>query len=197
MEMNCKGLVSPQPILFVREVLQSLDADDDLVVIIDNDKAASDLMEFVRSEGFDAEKTSFKNEEAVRIVRNENMEPSFLPSQESDNAFGFVMTVSSSRFGQGNPRLGESLMQSFFYAMTRQDPLPEVMIFMNAGINLVCENSSMLQDLKVLEKEGVRILVDEASLNFYGFRDQLAIGEKADLMTITQILLKADRTLAI
>lgn len=192
MEMNCKGLVSPQPILFVREVLDSLDPEDFVTVIYDDEKAAQQLRQFALHQGCEVKDTTVKNDKALQIIKKEKTAaaPSELPVSAASKA-GHIVLLTSSRFGQGNPRLGESLMQSFLFSMTLQDPLPDAIVFMNAAVALLCQDSEALRDLKTLQQEGVAILADEASLNFYGYRDSLMIGEKRDMNELTALLMGA------
>lgn len=195
MEMNCKSLVSPQPVLFAREALDTMDPGDELDVVLDNDAAADELIEFAVNQGHKAERTTVKGDMAVKITKGTN-DKVLKPARQPEN-IGSIITVSSSRFGQGNPRLGESLMSSWFYVLTNSDPLPDAILFFNAGVALCCKDSPVLRDLKTIVSEGVKVYVDEASLNFYGYSDNLEIGEKKDLSTMAGMMLAASKVTAI
>ena len=45
--------------------------------------------------------------------------------------------------------------KGFIYALTQQDELPDQMLFYNGGAFLTCEGSQSLEDLKMLEEQGV------------------------------------------
>ena len=48
-------------------------------------------------------------------------------------------------------------MKSFVFALTRQDRLPDTILCYNSGAYLTCQGSDLLEDLKLLESEGVTI----------------------------------------
>ena len=70
--------------------------------------------------------------------------------------------------GEGAEELGKTLLKAFVFSLTQQEKLPRTILFYNGGAHLTCEGSPMLEDLKVLEAEGVEILPCGTCLNFYG-----------------------------
>ena len=59
------------------------------------------------------------------------------------------------------------------------------------GAHLTCEGSPMLEDLKVLEAEGVEILTCGTCLNFYGLTEKLRIGTVTNMYVIAEKMLNA------
>ena len=78
--------------------------------------------------------------------------------------------------GSGNDELGAVLMKSFFFAETQLDTLPDKILFYNGGAKLTVEGSDCLEDIRILEKEGVEILTCGTCLDFYGLKEKLAVG---------------------
>ena len=77
-------------------------------------------------------------------------------------------------------------MKSFVFALTRQDRLPDTILCYNSGAYLTCQGSDLLEDLKLLESEGVTILTCGTCLDFYGLRDKLAVGVVTNMYEIVE-----------
>ena len=85
-----------------------------------------------------------------------------------------------------DPKLGTALMKAFVFALTKQDQLPETILCYNTGAYLTCEGSELLEDLKLLESEGVTIFTCGTCLDFYGIRDKLAVGSVTNMYEIVE-----------
>ena len=83
------------------------------------------------------------------------------------------------------------LMKSFFFAETQLDTLPDKILFYNGGAKLTVEGSDCLEDIRILEKEGVEILTCGTCLDFYGLKEKLAVGAVTNMYTIAEILQNA------
>lgn len=112
-------------------------------------------------------------------------------SEGCATCIGTVVAVSSDKMGRGNAELGAVLMKSFFFAETQLDTLPDKILFYNGGAKLTVEGSDCLEDIKLLEKEGVEILTCGTCLDFYGLKEKLAVGTVTNMYTIAEILQNA------
>lgn len=99
---------------------------------------------------------------------------------------GTVVVLSSNQMGQGDEALGKLLMKGFVYALTEQDALPELVLLYNSGAFLSCEGSDSLEDLKLLESQGVEILTCGTCLNHYGLGEKLAVGAVTNMYEIVE-----------
>ena len=86
---------------------------------------------------------------------------------------------------------GSSAEKPFVFSLTQQEKLPRTILFYNGGAHLTCEGSPMLEDLKVLEAEGVEILTCGTCLNFYGLTEKLRIGTVTNMYVIAEKMLNA------
>lgn len=96
------------------------------------------------------------------------------------------MVLSANTMGTGDSKLGTTLMKSFVFALTKQDRLPETILCYNTGAYLTCEGSDLLEDLRLLESEGVTILTCGTCLDFYGLREKLAVGGVTNMYEIVE-----------
>lgn len=63
----------------------------------------------------------------------------------------------------------------------------------NTGAYLTCEDADTLEDLKLLESEGVTILTCGTCLDFYGLKEKLAVGGATNMYDIVERMEKAQK----
>ena len=97
--------------------------------------------------------------------------------------------------GQGDPVLSKKLLSAFFFALTKQDILPAVILFYNQGVYYTCQDSPLLEDLRTLEKMGVRILTCGTCLDYYGLKEKLVIGGVSNMYEIVETMAAADKVI--
>ena len=102
-----------------------------------------------------------------------------------------VVAIAADTMGEGAEELGRTLLKAFVFSLTQQEKLPRTILFYNGGAHLTCEGSPMLEDLKVLEAEGVEILTCGTCLNFYGLTEKLRIGTVTNMYVIAEKMLNA------
>lgn len=103
-----------------------------------------------------------------------------------------VLAISSLSAGGENPKLGQKLMLALLHDLPRQDTLPKTIVFYNDGVLLTCQESKVLSTLKLLEKQGTKILVCELSLEHNEATEKLAIGSLASVYQLNACFLTAD-----
>ena len=99
---------------------------------------------------------------------------------------GMLVVLSANTMGTGDERLGTSLMKAFVFALTKQDQLPDTILCYNSGAYLTCEGADTLEDLKLLESEGVTVLTCGTCLDFYGLKEKLAVGGVTNMYDIVE-----------
>ena len=109
-----------------------------------------------------------------------------VPVLENGIRKGMVVVLSSDTMGTGDEKLGKTLMKGFVYALTQQDVLPETILMYNGGAFLSCRGSDSVQDLKDLEKKGVKILTCGTCLNYYELGEKLEVGTVTNLYEIAE-----------
>ena len=97
-----------------------------------------------------------------------------------------LVVLSGSEMGTGDTKLGSFLMKSFVFALTKQDQLPDTILCYNTGAYLTCEGADTLEDLKLLESEGVTVLTCGTCLDFYGLKEKLAVGGVTNMYDIVE-----------
>lgn len=104
-----------------------------------------------------------------------------------------VIVVKSSTFGEGEPDLGEKLINSFFKMLLETDKCPARILFLNSGIFLTTEGSPVIEVLKTIEKEGTEFFSCGTCLDYYGRKDKLLIGQPTNMKDTVEALYRYDR----
>ncbi len=189
--IDCKGMACPLPVVNAKKASEELHAGDVLTVLVDNEIAVQNLTRFAEHKGFgvSAEKRSDKEYAVIMTVSGaageETREEEIACVMDSRRK-GMLVVLSANVMGTGDPKLGTSLMKAFVFALTKQDQLPDTILCYNSGAYLTCEGADTLEDLKLLEGEGVTILTCGTCLDFYGLKEKLAVGGVTNMYDIVE-----------
>ena len=190
--IDCKGMACPLPVVNAKKAAEKLKNGDSLIVLVDNEIAVQNLTRFGEHKGFtvSAEKKA-KQEYTVTMSINgtakaqEAVEEN-ITCEVDTRRKGMLVVLSANTMGTGDPKLGTSLMKAFVFALTKQDQLPDTILCYNTGAYLTCEGADTLEDLRLLESEGVTILSCGTCLDFYGIKEKLAVGGVTNMYDIVE-----------
>jgi len=108
-----------------------------------------------------------------------------------------VVLIKSDRLGIGSDELGTILIRNFIKNLKTTEIKPIAMLFLNAGINLTTNPSPMIDDLKELESNGVRILSCGTCLDYFNAKDKLLVGNVTNMGEIVSTLMSADHVVSL
>ena len=188
--MDCKGMACPLPVVNAKKAAEELNPGDVLTVLVDNEIAVQNLTRFAEHKGFGiaAEKKAEKEYAVVMRINGAaevNREAEVACVMDSRRK-GMLVVLSANTMGTGDDRLGTSLMKAFVFALTKQDQLPDTILCYNTGAYLTCEGADTLEDLKLMESEGVTVLTCGTCLDFYGLKEKLAVGGVTNMYDIVE-----------
>lgn len=200
-----RGNPCPIPVVNAKKALAEEGADG-VVVTVDNFVAVQNLEKMAKGTGCGF---SYVDEGAdtvgpasiykVTIVKDPAKAfkdtPEASAAVEAPNAEdgkkGPVALITADSMGRGAEDLGKLLIKGFIFSLTQLNPLPEAVIFLNAGARLTTEGANTVPDLKVLEERGTNIYTCGTCANYYKLTESLAVGSIVDMMKITNTLAKA------
>ena len=189
--IDCRGLACPLPVVNAKKAAEELNAGDVLVVQVDNEIAVQNLTRFAEHKGF-AVSAEKKSEQEYAVTMNisgaaaEESKDEEVACVMDSRRKGMLVVLSGNVMGTGDAKLGTSLMKAFVFALTKQDQLPDTILCYNTGASLTCEGADTLEDLKLLESEGVTILTCGTCLDFYGLKEKLAVGGVTNMYDIVE-----------
>ena len=195
-QVDARGDACPIPVVKTKQALQSLQGAGTVETLVDNEIAVQNLTKMADQKGYQV--TSEKeSDDCYRVLMtvggedtNENPEKCRCKPQPEQRRI--VAVVSADHMGEGNDELGRALIKGFLFALTMQEELPTTVLFYNGGAHLTCQGSDSLEDLNALQNRGVEILTCGTCLDFYGLKDQLAVGSVTNMYDIVERQMKAD-----
>ena len=196
--VDARGLACPLPVVNAKKAVEEMKEDGILTVLVDNEIAVQNLQRFAQYKGFEStgeQKAEKEYEVTIQVTQSaketSTEEPEIEDCAECNTDSikkGMVAVLSANVMGSGDEKLGKALMKAFVFALTKQDHLPESVLCYNTGAYLSIEGADTLEDLKVLESEGVKILTCGTCLDFYGIKDKLAVGSVTNMYEIVETM---------
>jgi selenium metabolism protein YedF len=191
MEIDCRGMACPEPVIVTRRALEQL-AEGELTVIVDDPTAHDNVERLARSQGC-LVRTVKRNREVTLHIRKEAKGGAAESVQAGAAPKRVVVYINSQFLGVGDDALGAILMGSFLKTLPELEPRPYRLILINSGVRLASEGSNALEVLEKLSEKGVDIVSCGTCLDFYGLKERLRVGRISNMYDIAQSLLGADR----
>lgn len=189
------GKSCPIPVIETKKVLEASDPGTSVEVIVDNPTAVENLAKFAEQRGYGFARGEQRPAD-FHVVLTKPDAPAAGSAPASAASAGRrpvrVVAVSAATMGEGDERLGTTLLKGFLYALTEQETWPDTVLFYNGGAHLTTTGSDSIEDLRRLEDAGVEILTCGTCLNHYGLADDLAVGGVTNMYTIAELLMSAD-----
>ena len=177
-KIECVGMACPMPVINTKKYFDSIE-EGIAEVIVDNEVAKNNICKYAEGCGYTFNAIEKDGNYIINIEKNGQ-------NKVAKNEDDFVIVVSTDKLGQGNDDLGTILMKGYLYTLSENDVIPKELIFLNGGVKLTVKGSEVLESLETLEKRGVKILSCGTCLDFYGIKEDLAIGEISNMYTIVE-----------
>ena len=103
-----------------------------------------------------------------------------------------VFLIQSEGLGKGEDKLGRMLMANFLRLLGESQEKPATLVFLNTGVRLVCEGSTVLNYIQRLEAQGTEILACTTCLEYLDLVEKLKVGKPTTMNRSIQSMLNAD-----
>lgn len=108
-----------------------------------------------------------------------------------------VIIINSDALGRGDEGIGKTLLGTFLRKVLASLNKPDAIVFYNAGVKLLTNQSYYLEVLDALEKSGVELLACGACVYKVCGQGSLAVGRISNMDEIATILLQADQVITL
>ncbi|MBN2681793.1 MAG: sulfurtransferase-like selenium metabolism protein YedF [Bacteroidales bacterium] len=200
-KVDAKGKVCPQPLIMTRKAIEELKENDPLLILVDNEASMKNVCKFLEDHGMNPEIVVKGNVYEISVgktiaIPDSTVETDYCEITIPENITkNIVIAFQDNKMGKGSDELGEILIKGFINTLPEMKPLPNTLIFLNAGITLTCSGSPVLETLKKLELQGTKILSCGTCLDYYGKMNELQVGNISNMYDILETLMKSTKTI--
>ncbi|MFL8674952.1 sulfurtransferase-like selenium metabolism protein YedF [Clostridioides sp. GD02404] len=197
-KIDARGLACPKPVINTKKELDKIE-EGIVVTTVDNETAKENVLKLAKSLNCEANIVDEKeNFISIEIIKGQNiLDKQDIVDKEECKLEDTCIFISSDKMGLGNDELGKVLIKGFIYTLTESKPYPKYVLLVNGGVTLSAENEETIENLKILENEGVEVLSCGTCLDYYNLKDKLQVGSVTNMYTIVETLKNASNTISI
>lgn len=178
--IDCRGLTYLKTIRKIKEYFNSI-GEGESIIIVENNLEKSNVIRFAMHKGYQVEQCYNDDEFLIHIEKR-----GCLDIETEEEIFSIL--IMSDKLGTGNNDVGKKLMKEYFEALNECNKLPKEIMLINEGVKLVQNDSEVLEDIKLLYKKGVMILINDTSLESYGLEDGITFGEITNMYHMVETM---------
>lgn len=192
MNLDCKDLDCPKPVLELKKALESLPQDGIIDLELNSVSSVENCRRFALSQGCTS--TEEKRPYGVTVMRIvKGFGCDVVEHTSESTLLNRTIFVKTDRIGNGE--LGKKLMNGFLKTTLEFEALPRYIIFVNEGVLLTTqqENSEIIASLQALVARGVTVYTCGLCLSDFGIDPTaVSVGEIGNAYDTMRILLSTD-----
>ncbi len=199
--IDVKGKKCPMPLIETKKALKDLGQDETLKVILDSETSVQNVMRYLKDNRIPAAQLKKGNEFEISVNKTDRIseltevDPYCETPVQTDKSY--VVVFAKDRIGEGDNDLGFVLAGSMLNTIKEYEVLPQKIIFLNSGINLVLKGAPSLVHLTELEKKGVDLITCGTCLDYFEKMNELAVGRVTNMHEILESMLQAGKVISI
>ncbi|MBN2468814.1 MAG: sulfurtransferase-like selenium metabolism protein YedF [Deltaproteobacteria bacterium] len=195
-ELDCRGLACPAPVLQTKQKIEKEDLSE-ISVIVDNQASKENVSRFLASQKFEVSAEQRGSDYYVSGKRG-------TAATESERAVAhkpdaekrkIMVMIATDRMGFGDDDLGKKLIISFVKTLAEMGDELWRLVLVNNGVKLTIDGSEVLNVLKDYEKEGLTILVCGTCLNHFNLLDKKRVGVTTNMLDIVTAMQLAEKVI--
>ena len=192
MQLDCRNLNCPEPLLRTKKALGELKIGESLEILVNDVAPRENIKRFLAKNGFEAKISQAGADTLIKTVKTDE-----LKDESIDDIYcsvtapkrGKVIFLNEEQCGSGP--IGKSLLAKFLGAALSLDEKPVKVIFVNNAVLITTNRGhECFEAIKKLNEAGAEILSCGSCLEGYELVDKLAIGEISNAYEIMDVLSK-------
>ena len=148
--VDARGMSCPQPVLLTKRAIAEA---DEVTTIVDSETSVHNVSRIAEKTGFRVEVEEREGDFYLHLAREAPAAEEAVRVAPAP-AGPTVVFIPAYAIGRGPEELQEILIRIFLHTLNEVEPLPDTIIFINAGVKLTVEGSPVIEDLKALEDKG-------------------------------------------
>lgn len=192
-ELDARGLQCPQPLMMAKKELDA--TTEGVGIVVSNEAAVQNLTHLAKRLGRTLDVVEGEGEWSLTFG------PVLQGAAESDDAASagsYAVFVGKDHVGEGDEQLGQSLMKMALYTLAESGNPPSHLLFMNGGVKLVAGGEQQVVDsVSSLVAQGTEVLVCGTCLDYYGLKEQLAVGQVSNMYDILGSMQRSPKVISL
>ena len=194
MQIDCRNLACPEPVIRTKNALESLKVGEKLEILVNSIAPKENISRFLKNQnvefsveqnGAETKITAVKGESKLELANFDEFVCEITPKAKKT-----ALYLNEERAGSGD--VGVSLLAKFLGALLQvdnKDNKPEYVICVNNAVKITTNRAHpSFKPLKDLEAAGVKILSCGSCLEAYKLVSDLSVGEMSNAYEVMQIL---------
>ncbi len=193
--IDAQGKLCPVPLIMTKKALATLEEDETLKIILDNETSMHNVVHFLKE--YKMQVQSEQKDGIFTLIVSKTGEipqeaevDKYCSIPEKDIA-DYVFMIKRNRMGDGAEELGEILIKACINTLPELEKKPKKIIFLNSGVFLSLQDSPVLDALKKMEALGTEILVCGTCLDYYNKKEVLGVGRVSNMYDILNSMANA------
>lgn len=195
MQIDCRNLDCPKPVIKTRDAITELKIGDELEILLNTKASIANVQKFLKSNEFTYEINQDENGAKIKLIKRTELKDTDTSVYSCDVPEARKKAIFLKDNKIGEDPLGSKLIQSFLGSLNSMpmNERPSAIICVNHGVLLTTERANPCYGiLKDLSASGVRVISCGTCLDALKLTDKLGVGEVGNAYEIMQILLNYD-----
>ena len=192
MQLDCRNLNCPEPLLRAKKTLGELKIGESLEILVHDVAPRENIKRFLAKNGFEAQISQAGADTLIKTVKTDELKDTNIDDIYCDVTApkrGKVIFLNEEQCGSGP--IGKSLLAKFLGAALSLDEKPVKVICVNNAVHITTNRGhECFEAIKKLNEAGAEILSCGSCLEGYKLVDKLAIGEISNAYEIMDVLSK-------
>ena len=108
-----------------------------------------------------------------------------------------VLLFTRNGLGQAPEDLQQGLAVKFLSLLEQSGQFPAKILFYTDGVKLACQGSPVLEQLRVMEKKGVELVLCKTCLDYFHLADKVKVGVVGGMPDIIEAIQKAHKVISL
>ena len=190
MQLDCRNLNCPEPLLRTKKALGELKIAESLEILVNDVAPRENIKRFLTKNGFEAQISQAGADTLIKTVKTDELKDANIDDIYCDVTApkrGKVIFLSEEQCGSGP--IGKSLLAKFLGAAINLDEKPVKVICVNNAVHITTNRGhECFEAIKKLNEAGAEILSCGSCLEAYKLVSDLAVGEISNAYEIIDIL---------
>ena len=108
-----------------------------------------------------------------------------------------VILITHNGMGNADEKLQLALMGKYLDLLIQSATLPSVIGFYTEGVRLVCDGSPVLEQLRALETQNVRLIICSTCLTYFALMEKVRVGIVGGMGDILEAQIQAEKVITL